>query len=257
MAYDPQSLRQQLQTLPQANVFMYNLIHHEVPQILGLRDPDSSATRETGYHSITMPQNEADQKPPLSLVEKLLLVSNMIAKASDVASGPLFVIKLLSKNAIQKDIFFIINIIALTLGALCSIANTKSCYVAMLALKGRPELQNTAIEDPKSDRATVDYQEKTPLYTPKSSIFSTDERSDGSMEEPEEVAIIQSINDEPSDLKPAEKPSGILGRMYSLFEGVAEKPSGIFQRLSHWGFFKKPVVTEQTKPAVEGGYDAI
>ena len=47
MAYDPQSLRQQLQTLPQANVFMYNLIHHEVPQILGLRDPDSSATRET------------------------------------------------------------------------------------------------------------------------------------------------------------------------------------------------------------------
>ena len=206
----------------------------------------ASVTRETGYHSMAMPQTETDQKPQLSITEKLLLGSNVIAKASDVASGPLFVIKLLSKNTIQKDIFFIINIIALAIGALCSVANTKSCYVAILALKK----EMRAVEDFNSDSATIDDQESIQFYTPKSSTVSTHEHPDDGMEEPK-VDITQSINNDSTESHKVDiindkeneetatyNPRITLEKFYSLF------------------FRKKPVAEENERTAATG-YEAV
>lgn len=157
-----------------------------------LKNLSQAENTRDDYCSINIPQTEQKKEATLSKKEKALLIASTAAHAADVASGPMFVVKLASKNLLSKDILFTINILALVIGALCSIANTRSCYFAMLALKKMPELKNATVEPAQPDKATIDNQESEKLYTPRKYPSLLSERDS---DERHDAANIGSIND--------------------------------------------------------------
>ncbi|MDP1574633.1 MAG: hypothetical protein Q8L78_06860 [Coxiellaceae bacterium] len=94
----------------------------------------------------------------VAAIQKIALIGNMIARAADIASGPTFVVKLATHNALPKMTFFLINLAALIFGLVCGAADTRVCYTALRkqsALKQHPIANENEASNSLLPNATI------------------------------------------------------------------------------------------------------